>query len=220
MQVLLYLPIEKEGPYKTILFYPGSGSISSRSSKRAMDYLHKSRSFLVESGYALIMPIFTSTYERGDGLMNSIPNESINYRDHVITWGRELQIAVDYLLTREDIDGDNIAFMGWSWGGRIGSIMVAIEKRFKTGLLIVGGMRVQNKKPEADPLHFLPRIKIPILMLNGKYDHFFPVETSQIPMYNLLGTKDKKHIIYNTGHSIPFNDLVKETLSWLDKYLN
>ena len=222
MQVLLYLPIEKEGPYKTILFYPGSGSISSRSSKRAMDYLHKSRSFLVGSGYALIMPIFTSTYERGDGLMNSIPNESINYRDHVITWGRELQIAVDYLLTREDIDGDNIAFMGWSWGGRIGSIMVAIEKRFKTGLLIVGGMRVQNKKPEADPLHFLPRIKIPILMLNGKYDHFFPVETSQIPMYNLLGTKDKdkKHIIYNTGHSIPFNDLVKETLSWLDKYLN
>ena len=222
MQALLYLPIDQEGPFKTILFYPGSGSISSRSSKRAMDYLHKNRSFLVGSGYALIMPIFTSTYERGDGLMNSVPNESINYRDHVITWGRELQIVVDYLLTREDIDSNNIAYMGWSWGGRIGSIMVAIEKRFKTGLLIVGGMRVQNKKPEADPLHFLPRIKIPILMLNGKYDHFFPVETSQIPMYNLLGTKekDKKHIIYNTGHSIPFNDLVKETLSWLDKYLN
>ena len=55
----------------------------------------------------------------------------------------------------------------------------------------------------------------------NKYPHFFPVETSQIPMYNLLGTKekDKKHIIYNTGHSISFNDLVKETLGWLDNYL-
>ena len=25
----------------------------------------------------------------------------------------------------------------------------------------------------------------------NKYPHFFPVETSQIPMYNLLGTKEK-----------------------------
>tara|TARA_Y100001936_G_scaffold230793_1_gene254179 strand:- start:365 stop:2575 length:2211 start_codon:yes stop_codon:yes gene_type:complete len=221
MQALLYLPKDIKGPYKAILFYPGSGAISTRSSQRAMNYLHKNRSFLVESGYALILPIFTSTFERGDGLLNSVPNESINYRDHVITWGRELQITVDYLESRNDIDSENIAYMGWSWGGRIGSIMVAIEDRFKTALLIVGGMRVQNKKPEVDPLNFLPRIKIPTLMLNGRYDHFFPVETSQIPMYNFLGTqeKDKKHIIYNTGHSIPFNELAKESLSWLDKYL-
>ena len=222
MQALLYLPIDKKGPFKTILFYPGSGTINTRSSQRAMDYLHKNRSFLVESGYALIMPIFTSTFERGDGLLSSIPNESISYRDHVITWGRELQLTVDYLQTREDIDFNNLAYMGWSWGGRLGSIMVAIENRFKTGLLIVGGMRVQNKKPEVDPLNFLPRINIPILMLNGRYDHFFPVETSQIPMYNFLGTKTKhkKHIIYETGHSIPFNELAKESLDWLEKYLN
>ena len=47
-------------------------------------------------------------------------------------------------------------------------------------------------------------------------------ETSQIPMYNFLGTKTKhkKHIIYETGHSIPFNELAKESLDWLEKYLN
>ena len=136
-----------------------------------MDYLHKNRNFLVESGYALTC-LFLQTFERGDGLLSSIPNESISYRDHVITWGRSY-ITVDYLQTREDIDFNNLAYMGWSWGGRLGSIMVAIENRFKTGLLIVGGMRVQNKKPEVDPLNFLPRINIPILMLNGRYDHFF-----------------------------------------------
>ena len=158
----------------------------------------------------------------GDGLVNSIPNESISYRDHVITWGKELQLTIDYLYTRVDIDKDNIAYYGWSWGGRLGGIMVAIENRFKTALLMVGGMRVQNKKPEADPLNFLPRIKIPVLMLNGRYDHFFPVETSQLPMYKFLGTKkkDKKHMVYDTGHSIPFNSLVKESLDWLEKYLN
>ena len=58
-------------------------------------------------------------------------------------------------------------------------------------------------------------------MLNGRYDHFFPVETSEIPMYNFLGTdqKNKKHIIYDTGHYIPFNDLVNESLNWLQNYL-
>lgn len=222
MQALIYLPINGKSPYKTILYYPGAGTINSRSSEQVMNNLGKSRGFLIDSGYALIMPIFTSTYERGDGLVNSVPNESINYRDHVITWGKELQLTVDYLHTRQDIDKDNIAYYGWSWGGRLGGIMVAIENRFKTALLMVGGMRVQNKKPEVDPLNFLPRIKIPVLMLNGRYDHFFPVETSQLPMYKFLGTKeeDKKHIVYDTGHSIPFNSLVKESIDWLEKYLN
>ena len=30
MQALLYLPIDKKGPFKTILFYPGSGTINTR----------------------------------------------------------------------------------------------------------------------------------------------------------------------------------------------
>ena len=221
MQVLLYLPKDSKGPHKLIIWYPGSNTISQRSSQGIMNNLSKNRGFFIESGYALALPIFTSTFERGDGLLNSIPDPTINYRDHVITWGREMQITIDYLITRDDIDKENIAFFGTSWGGRLGGIMVAIEDRFKTAILMVGGMRVQNKKPEADPLHFLPRIKIPILMLNGRYDHFFPVETSQIPMYNFLGTdqKNKKHIIYDTGHYIPFNDLVNESLNWLQNYL-
>ena len=221
MQVLLYLPKNSNGPNKLILWYPGSSTINQRSSEGVMNNLSNNRGFLIESGYALALPIFTSTFERGDGLINSIPNPTINYRDHVITWGREMQITIDYLITRDDIDNKNIAYFGTSWGGRLGGIMVAIEDRFKTAIFLVGGMRVQNKKPEADPLHFLPRIKIPVLMLNGRYDHFFPVETSQIPMYNFLGTdpKYKKHIIYDTGHFIPFNDLVNESLNWLQTYL-
>ena len=64
-------------------------------------------------------------------------------------------------------------------------------------------------------------MKIPVLMLNGRYDHFFPVESSQIPLFRLLGTpeKDKKHVIYDTGHAPPRKDFIRETLDWLDKYL-
>ena len=59
-------------------------------------------------------------------------------------------------------------------------------------------------------------------MLNGRYDHFFPVESSQVPLFRLLGTpdKDKKHVLYEAGHGdLPRKEVVRESLDWLDKYL-
>jgi len=47
------------------------------------------------------------------------------------------------------------------------------------------------------------------------------VETSQQPLFALLGTKpsDKRHIIVDGGHYPPQDLLVKETVEWLDRYL-
>jgi len=59
-------------------------------------------------------------------------------------------------------------------------------------------------------------------MLNGRYDDTFPLETSQLPLFQFLGTpvNDKKHVIYEGGHSVfPRPDAVRESLDWLDKYL-
>lgn len=40
-------------------------------------------------------------------------------------------------------------------------------------------------------------------------------------MFRLFGTpkEDKRLILYDTGHDIPYSEIVKETLSWLDRYL-
>jgi hypothetical protein len=50
---------------------------------------------------------------------------------------------------------------------------------------------------------------------------FFPVETSQVPMFKFLGTpkENKKIIVYEAGHLVPRTEFVKETLHWYDKYL-
>jgi eukaryotic-like serine/threonine-protein kinase len=47
------------------------------------------------------------------------------------------------------------------------------------------------------------------------------VVSSQEPMFRLLGTpkESKRRVVYETGHDIPRNDLIKETLEWLDRYL-
>ena len=82
-------------------------------------------------------------------------------------------------------------------------------------------MEMNRALAEVDQLNYLPRVRQPVLMLNGKHDMFFPVETSQKPMYDLLGTPvgDKKHIVYEAGHLVPRTDFVKETLLWFDQYL-
>jgi hypothetical protein len=58
-------------------------------------------------------------------------------------------------------------------------------------------------------------------LLSGRDDFEFPLETSQIPMFHLLGApeKDKRHIVCDSGHIVPRLDMIKETLDWLDRYL-
>lgn len=47
------------------------------------------------------------------------------------------------------------------------------------------------------------------------------LESTQEPFYQMLGSKknQKKHLFYETSHNIPRNELIKESVSWLDQYL-
>jgi dipeptidyl aminopeptidase/acylaminoacyl peptidase len=64
-------------------------------------------------------------------------------------------------------------------------------------------------------------VKQPTLMLNGRYDFIFPVESTKELFYQSLGSKkdQKKHLLYETAHNVLRNELIKETLNWLDEYL-
>ena len=136
-------------------------------------------------------------------------------------WTKDFSRTIDYLETRPDIDNNKLAYYGASWGGAMGGIIPAVEKRIKTSVLLVAGLLFQKSLPEAEPINFLPRITMPVLMLNGKYDFFFPYETSQKPFYTLLGTENehKKMFVYEGGHSVPKTENIKEVLAWLDEYL-
>jgi hypothetical protein len=216
--VYLLLPKDVPPPYQPVIFLHGSNVIF-------MDVFKttdlKLMEFIVKSGRALVFPILKGTFERRDGLNSDYQAETVFYKDHVIMWRKDVGRTIDYLDTRGDILSDKIGYFGWSWGGFLGGIIPAVEKRIKVVVLNVGGMEMTKTLPEVDQINFLPRIYQPILMLNGKYDMYFPVETSQKPMFNFLGTpaKDKKILIYDTGHLVPRTDMIKETLAWYDKYL-
>jgi dipeptidyl aminopeptidase/acylaminoacyl peptidase len=178
--------------------------------------------FIVKTGRAAVFPVFKGMYERNDYYGSNTRPGPYQYRDALYMRGKDLRRSIDYLETRDDIDMNKIAYFGISWGGFSGAPMMAIEPRFKAGVLVLAGIWLNpNHLPETIGSSYLPRITIPVVMLNGKYDQTFPLETSQKPFFELLGTppEHKKMILYNEGHSLPRNEMIKESLNWLDTYL-
>ncbi len=217
MLAYLFLPKHGTPPFQTVVYFPGSDAIYQRADD---PQLWRFR-FLVKSGRAVVYPIYKGTYSRGDDLKDDIQNTSRLWRDHVIYWSKDLDRSIDYVETRKDLDAQKIAYAGFSWGAAMGTILPAVEPRIKTVLLVGGGLEAQKTLPEVDALNFAPRVKQPTLVLNGRYDQFFPVESAQKPMFRLLGApaKDKRQVIFESSHVPPNELLIKEMLDWLDQYL-
>jgi len=218
MMAVLLLPKGHTGPHQSVVYFPGSNVISMANSTERREQL---ASFVVKSGRAVVLPILKSTYERRDSLTSDIPDQTIFWRDHVVMWTKDIKRAVDYVSSRRDMDSSRIAYFGTSWGSNQAPINLVAEPRFKAAVLNVAGLTMERSRPEVDPFNYLPRVTQPVLMLNGKYDFFFPVETAQRPFFDNLGTAAdrKKWIVYEGGHDVPRTELIAQSLRWLDTYL-
>jgi eukaryotic-like serine/threonine-protein kinase len=213
----LFLPKNSPPPYQTVVFFPGSNAFAGEKFTSIPPYAE----FIPRSGRALLAPIYKSTFERGDDLKNDDPVPTAFFRDHVIDWAKDLRRSVDYVETRPDLRHDALAYLGLSWGAAVAPVMLSVENRFKVAVLLGGGLEFARALPEADQINFIGHVRTPVLLLNGRHDHFFPVETSQKPFVKLLGTPeaDKKSVLYETGHAPPRKEVIRESLDWLDKYL-
>jgi eukaryotic-like serine/threonine-protein kinase len=218
----LFLPKRAKPPFQTVLLFPGGSALGLRTF--SLNYALTPSAALdaiLRSGRAVLFPVYKGTFERGDGMESDVPNATSTFRDHVIMWAKDASRAIDYIETRPDLDHSKLAYYGISWGAEMGGIVPAVESRIKVCVFAGGGIDFIRSLPEVDAVNFVPRVKQPSLMLNGKYDFIFPVESTQELFYQLLGSKkeQKKHLLYETAHNVPRNELIKETLSWLDQYL-
>jgi len=223
----LFLPANTPPPYQTVIYFPGGASSWMPSSENLESYYEFSMflSYLVRNGRAVLYPVYKGTFERGSPelMVVSQPEnagDSYAYTEYLTQAVKDLRRSIDYLETRPDIDSERLAYYGMSWGGYLGSIIPAVEERFRASVLVAGGL-LGVGRPEARDLNYVTRVRVPTLILNGKYDVFFPPETSSRPMLDLLGTPadDKRLILYETDHIPPRTEYIKETLAWLDKYL-
>jgi fermentation-respiration switch protein FrsA (DUF1100 family) len=99
-------------------------------------------------------------------------------------------------------------------------IVLAVEPRFKAAVLNVGGFWPTRFLPEVNAFNFAPRVSVPVLMINGEHDIVFPLETGQKPLFDLLGADKsrKRHYVSSAAHIVPRNELIRESLDWLDRY--
>ena len=212
----LFLPKQGKPPYQCVVYMgdaatmrPGSGATI------------EPEYYVLRSGRAMLYPIYKGSLDR----YVPISFDPVGFRDSAIMWHKDLGSSIDYLDTRPDIDAARLAYMGHSMGTRFAPMLLATEGRIKAAILLAGGVQAPGALPEEDPVNFLPRLKIPVLLVGGLYDRLYPVESAQNPFFDLLGTppKDKRHVILPVGHAILVPEVrttvVREVLDWLDRYL-
>jgi pimeloyl-ACP methyl ester carboxylesterase len=184
-----------------------------------IDTLPDPYQFIVRSGRAVMVPAYIGTLERGPTPPGQSPDQ---FRDHALKYFKDLGRSLDYLETRQDLDIGKLAFYGISLGALHGPRFLALEPRFKAAVLLTGGL--PGPWPgEIDPWNYAPRVRVPVLMLNGRDDFLMPLEMSQIPLFRALGTTElhKKHVLYDGGHInlMMRPEVIAEVLDWLDRYL-
>jgi hypothetical protein len=216
MSAYLFLPKNVKPPYQTLLFFPSARVLGLPDSKNLGDI--QFFDYLVQSGRAVMYPIYKGTYERQ--VVRVFPWTL----DLATAQFKDLGRSVDYLETRSDIDTRKLAYVGVSMGSAEGVDFTALlQDKLRGVILLDGGFFLNKFAPGVDPVNFAPRLKIPVLMMNGRYDFSFPVKESQDPLFKMLGTpdSDKRHVVMDSPHDVTIKhaELVKDTVDWLDKYL-
>lgn len=56
--------------------------------------------------------------------------------------------------------------------------LLAIYPRFKAAVLSSGGLQMAQPA-EVNAWNFAPRVQVPVLMVNGRYDFIFPLDSNQ-----------------------------------------
>ena len=203
MPVHLYLPKNVKPPYQPVLFFPGALAIGAANSANLQLNTFEN-DFIVMSGRALVYPVykFHLRAERPTGHVSTARADASLH--HLGAAARERCPAGARLCRNEAGHRRRPADLLRFVVGRTARADHHRARPAHQGGCPAHGRSASSGKsaPEVDPFNFAPRVRTPILMLNGDQDFIFPLQTSQRPLFHGLGTSsaDKKHVLYPGGH--------------------
>ena len=222
MDVILFVPRRARGPFQPIILFSGSQIFAFPTTVESIEpgFAAMPLDYIVKSGRMLVQPVFQGSYERLKTPLDQ--SDQVRMTRLMTEWRWDLGRAIDYLATRPDVDVAHTGFVGVSLGAVVPLPLLAVEPRVRAAVLLSGGLPLNELPPSVDVVNYAPRIKIPVLMVNGRFDEAVPVEAAQLPLFRLLGSPSdqKRHVLLNSGHgSPPRAEVLRETLAWYDKYL-
>jgi formylglycine-generating enzyme required for sulfatase activity/predicted esterase len=218
--LLLFLPRNAKPPYQLVMYFPGLTAFLGRVSSQNLQPID----YIVKSGRAVVQPIYKGSYERWDTFLDLQGDDGMRMmRARMFEWRAEVGRTLDLMTMRTDIDMQRVAYAGASFGASVPLPLLALEDRFKTAVLLAPGLTYRTVPPEADAINYVPHVTMPVLMIGGRQDYVLPLEESQKPLYERLGTRaeHKRHVIFDAGHvaDYPRGQTLREVLGWLDRYL-
>ncbi|MBS1813187.1 MAG: protein kinase [Acidobacteria bacterium] len=215
----LYLPKSARPPFQVLQFVPAGdvyGGFFGLSQSVEMQVAP-----FIKAGRAVWAVVFKGFKEREHPQIYQAPGwNTVKRRDEVIRNATDLRRGLDYLSTRTDLDLSRLAYYGYSQGAVEGLIYIAVEHRYRAMVSLANGLSPKciNWIPEANPANFASHIRIPKLLLNGRYDEVHPLKIWVEPLYQSLSEPKQLHL-YDAGHSPPLEIIVPPINQWLDEVL-
>ena len=217
VQLFLFFPKRIKPPLQSVVYFPGIDVFQVRSSSREIQpgFAGMPLDHVVKSGRVLIQPIYKGSYERW------VQPPRLFSTQIFVNWRWDIGRTLDYIESRPEFDSRKIAYVGLSYGASYALPMLALERRFQGALLLSGGMPATRMPAPAEAIHYLSRITLPVLMLNGRYDDIVP-QARQLAVFNQLGTPAalKRRVVFEAGHAfLPRKEYLNQSLAWLDATL-
>jgi dienelactone hydrolase len=123
-RITAYLVVpEGDGPFPAVLFMPGAPGARFTFYTESIE--------LAQRGIASLLP--DPPYARtGEDVVEFKPDD----RDGIIQEVAEMRRGIDFLISREEVDPSRLGYVGFSWGGSLGAIFGAVERRVGSFVLM------------------------------------------------------------------------------------
>lgn len=182
---------------------------------------------LVANGFAVLALDAPYYGERKNSEID--PLDTTNLGDSILEGVREYRRAIDWLISRKDIDSHRIGLIGFSLGAMMGTILGAVDDRVQDVVLCGGGDpivsfasnvpvgkrdRMYTICPSLFIGHISPRR---VLMLNARLDTVMLLPAT-LRLFD-AAAEPKTIEWYDTDHQLPYSH-VNRAVSWLSQQLN
>jgi len=215
----LYLPKNYPRPLQVLHYVPPGDVV--RGLRSLPDSIEMFVTPFIKAGRAVFAVVLKGYVQRPFPNGYALPdNSTVEFRKQMVNWITDLRRGVDYLETRDDLNKDKIGFLGISNGANVGLVLTAIETRYKTLVFESAGLEkdFRTRIAETSPIKFASQIKTQKLVINGRYDETFPLNTDAKPLFKLL-REPKKIVLYDGGHIPTVEFFVPTVNNWLDETL-
>lgn len=236
-RVTAYLVVpDGKGPFAAILFgHWGNGKRTEFLSEAINDARAGAVSLLIDYPWARPAPWYRSSDNMAE------PQKELDVYVQAVV---DLRRGADLLLARKDVDPKRLAYVGHSYGAQWGAILSAVDRRFKTLVLIGGvaqtedlfntdsaGMKeflstFSKEKLDAylktvgviDAIHYVSHAApAPLLLQFARFEQYFNMDSME--KYIKAASDPKTVKWYDTGHEINDPQALTDRTDWLQKQI-